>query len=200
MANLDIPSVNFSPIPDNTSIAIEKENITPHTAMKTGVKLNFSPFSKSTGSKNKSFKILSDDEVALVDKSCVGNKVKPMKLRRSLATLQPSIDGSLTGQSTPIKDIFLNKKQKFIHDTSSHESNELVDKALSLMKATENADEIYWETIAEERRLALEETLSENEKLYGDIDKLKEENAQLKKELNDVICYKLLYENLIELK
>ncbi|XP_012565110.1 geminin [Hydra vulgaris] len=177
MANVQTVT-NFSPK------VVNKENLTPHAGMKTENKLNFSPF--SSGKKNKSFKILNDEEIA--QKKLCDKSIQPKKPRKNLATLQPSIDGSLTGQNTPQKDSFFNKKNL--------KNDNLVDKAILLMKATESTNEKYWQKIAEERRLALEETLSENEKLYTDIDNLKEENERLKKELSECIYFKVLYENI----
>uniref|UniRef100_A0A7M5VCP2 Geminin n=1 Tax=Clytia hemisphaerica TaxID=252671 RepID=A0A7M5VCP2_9CNID len=76
----------------------------------------------------------------------------------------------------------------------------LVNEALDLMKQTENIDDSYWKQIAEERREALEETLTENEKLYDRIDELVEENKKLESKLNEAECFKMLYENLLASK
>ena len=155
------------------------------------------------------------------------SKVKFTQKRRSLATLQPSSDGKgkLAGngrESLSIKEAFKRKKDtKHTSNSSSIDvktTNErvsenilneieigeksksdesLVNEALELMKKTEKIDDSYWKNIAEERRTALEETLSENEKLYDEIDKLSEENEKLKTLLSEAECYKLLYNNLI---
>ena len=66
------------------------------------------------------------------------------------------------------------------------------------MKKTDKVDDSYWKTIAEERRIALEETLSENERLYDSVDKLETENSALKQQLSDLECYKMLYNNLLK--
>jgi len=75
--------------------------------------------------------------------------------------------------------------------------DQLVQEALQLMKQTEKVDDSYWKNIAEERREALEETLAENEKLYDEVDKLTQENGDLKQQLSEGECYKILYRNLL---
>lgn len=72
-------------------------------------------------------------------------------------------------------------------------TDSLVTEALAIMKATEVAGDDYWKELAEERRLALEETLDENDKLYDEIDELKKQNEEIKKKLSEMECYKMLY-------
>ena len=75
----------------------------------------------------------------------------------------------------------------------------LVNDAAALMEATgEEGEESYWKQLAEERRLALEETLDENDKLYDEIDRLREENDGMKKDLNELNGYKILYLNAVK--
>ncbi|XP_071835498.1 uncharacterized protein [Apostichopus japonicus] len=53
------------------------------------------------------------------------------------------------------------------------------EEAYELM-VQEEIPEKYWEDIAEERRVALENTLNENERLHTEVNDLKEENQRLK--------------------
>ena len=75
--------------------------------------------------------------------------------------------------------------------------DQLIQDAILLMKQTEKVDDSYWKNIAEERREALEEALTENEKLYEAVDGLTEENTELKQTLSELECYKILYQNLL---
>lgn len=203
-----------------------KENLNTPTRMKNfklGNSSILSPFSKQ-----KSFKILSDEDAGMVSlkqkKGYPTPKVKDMK-RKSLATLQQSTegDGNLAGQNRrniSIKDAFnLKKKTASVmkkgkqpekenlissteHDdeSSAEESDKLIEDALALMKATEKETDSYWKKMAEERRIALEETLEENETLYNELDEKNAEIDRLKKALSDAECYKLLYNNLVDSK
>ncbi|XP_057289760.1 geminin-like [Hydractinia symbiolongicarpus] len=201
---------------------VDKENNTPDVKMKNVLKLGGkslqSPFSTPGSGKHKPFKILTDDEIAIINskKSGSGSGKKPKTAkRRSLATLQQSAQGkgTLVGQNRDtfsIKEAFsrkgFKKLEEPLHKNRVSESSsegtdvekDLVEDAITLMKATETVNDSYWKTIAEERRLALEETLNENDKLYDEIDALKEENEKLKKELNEAEYFKILYNNLLE--
>ena len=202
-----------------------KENLNTPTRMKNfklGNSSILSPFSKQ-----KPFKILSDEDAGMVNlKQKKGHptpKVKDLK-RKSLATLQQSTegDGNLAGQNRrniSIKDAFNLKKKtisvmkkgeqtekenlishsstKHEDESSTEESGKLIEDALALMKGTEKETDSYWKKMAEERRIALEETLEENETLYNELDEKNAEIDRLKKALSDAECYKLLYNNLL---
>ena len=77
------------------------------------------------------------------------------------------------------------------------DDKDLIEDALALMRSTEEVTDSYWKKLAEERRLALEETLKENDSLYDEIDLLKEENQKLKDAADDAAYFKLMYENLL---
>lgn len=202
-----------TPLKDLTNEVFDKENNTPDAKMKTVLKLGGkslpSPFSTPGSGKHKPFKILSDDEIAIINTkksgSGSGKKTKTAK-RRSLATLQQSAQGkgTLVGQNRDtfsIKEAFSRKGFTKLEESTSEGTDvekDLVEDAITLMKATETVNDSYWKTIAEERRIALEETLSENDKLYDEIDTLKEENKRLKKELSEAEYFKILYNNLLE--
>ena len=200
-----------------------KENLNTPTRMKNfklGNSSILSPFSKQ-----KPFKILSDEDAGMVSlkqkKGYPTPKAKDMK-RKSLATLQQSTegDGNLAGQNRrniSIKDAFNLKKKtasvmkkgkqpekenlisstKHDDESSAEESDKLIEDALALMKATEKETDSYWKKMAEERRIALEETLEENETLYNELDEKNAEIDRLKKALSDAECYKLLYNTLL---
>jgi len=184
----------------------------------------------SNGKLKGQFKIFSDNIPA-----SAGKKGKNAK-RRSLAPLQPTVDGEniLTGREvtsgdSPVKttpddvaEIADAETQSLatsalvlLEETEEEEKNDevsstatatvtatttseepstdtLVDEALMLMKTTEVVEESYWKELAEERRLALEETLDENDKLYDEIDRLKQENDELKEQLTEANSYKVL--------
>jgi len=56
---------------------------------------------------------------------------------------------------------------------------------LIFLLLTGSPSENYWELLAEQRRVALEETLQENEKLYKKIARLEEENKICKEMLKE---------------
>jgi len=203
----------------------DKENITSYNNMKTILKFGNNPigstFTKVGGSMPKAFKIMSDEEAALIKSSKGKVDSEPGKVmkRKSLATLQLSTQGkgALAGQhreSLSIKDSFKKKKEKSIkkekksaiietisesntESCSSEDTDNLINDAITLMKATEKVDDTYWKSLAEDRRIALEESLQENEKLYDEIDALEIENNKLKQDVSNNECYKLLYTNLL---
>ena len=84
-----------------------------------------------------------------------------------------------------------------ITEDQKNTDDQLVQEALQLMKQTEKVDDSYWKNIAEERREALEKTLAENKKLYDKVEKLTQENEDLKQQLSEAECYKILYRNLL---
>lgn len=79
----------------------------------------------------------------------------------------------------------------------TREKDDLAEEALALLRS-EPSQEQYYKQIAEERRLALEETLTENEELYDEVAELKEKNEQLEKALSEAESYKLLYMAMLE--
>ncbi|XP_066103248.1 geminin [Saccopteryx bilineata] len=116
--------------------------------------------------------------------------------RRTLKVIQPSAAGPLVGrESELVKGL---SKTKPWHDqlpskTSSSggvmvpEDSEnkdlrgITQEAFDLM-VTENPSAQYWKDVAERRRRALYETLTENEKLHKEIEHKDREIARLRKE------------------
>ena len=70
--------------------------------------------------------------------------------------------------------------------------DELAEEALHLLRS-EPSNEEYYKDIAEQRRLALEEALLENEDLHDELKKLKQKCTDLESELSEAESYKLLY-------
>ena len=193
-----------------------------HTIMKTS--RNGTPL-PSSSVKGKGFTIFCD-EVSGPQKQKERKSVKTGK-RRGLTPLQQSVVGENVLARREIDDYgtkghcgekghakiseYLNKPQLEVKDELSGQLNKnavandtaastLVDDALSLMKSTEEVGESYWKTIAEDRRLALEETLEENDRLYSDIDKLQSELEESKRYLSELESYKMLYLSMCEEK
>lgn len=73
----------------------------------------------------------------------------------------------------------------------------LAEEALALMRSEPSKEE-YFKEIAEQRRLALEEALQENEELYDELEKVNEKNSILEKALSEAESYKLLYLAMVE--
>lgn len=117
-------------------------------------------------------------------------KVTPVEVENPLPQAVNSKLEDIKEPSTITKD------EKSVDETNL--DDQLVQEALQLMKQTEKVDDSYWKNIAEERREALEETLAENEKLYDEVDKLTQENVDLKQQLSEAECYKILYRNLLK--
>ncbi|XP_023230276.1 geminin-like [Centruroides sculpturatus] len=114
-----------------------------------------------------------------------------IKNRKSLSTLQPSADNqSVLVGSNGIVDLNLKKsglKENISLNTKENELSSL--KEVSKKDAVENAKELmcnpeisaeYWKILAEERRVALEAALKENEDLRDQIEVLETENSQLR--------------------
>ena len=76
-------------------------------------------------------------------------------------------------------------------------TDKLAEEALHLLRS-ESSSEEYYKDIAEQRRLALEEALRENEELYDEVEKMKEKCAVLENALNEAESYKLMYLAMVE--
>ncbi|XP_049621012.1 geminin [Suncus etruscus] len=114
--------------------------------------------------------------------------------RRTLKMIQPSADGSLVGRENELVKGLPKKKhwndQVTLKTSSSgvdpeHSENKIVggvtQEAYDLM-ISENPSSQYWKEVAERRRKALYEALTENEKLHKEIEQKDNEIARLKKE------------------
>ena len=123
------------------------------------------------------------------------------KRKQDSKHLAKNVDVKVTPVVVNTPPSTVNSKLQDIKDQENKDEtntdDQLVQEALQLMKQTEKVDDSYWKNIAEERREALEETLAENEKLYDEVDKLTQENGDLKQQLSEAECYKILYRNLL---
>lgn len=110
--------------------------------------------------------------------------------------IQPSADGSLVGRENELPKGLSKRKlwdDQLTSKTSScgPEANEnnsagdLTQEAFDLM-IKENPSSQYWKEVAEQRRKALYEALTENEKLHKEIEQKDSEIARLKKENKDL--------------
>jgi len=154
-----------------------------------------------------------------------GKKKEGKSGRKMLQTLQPSgknqklligPDGLLRLGSSGKKDIKIYQDpsapltstperkepvhklvQASVHTTTSQTQVTEADKAETWMYASE--DELpleYWKDLAEKRRVALDESLNENESLHTSLSFLEEERDELKEEVE---TYKSLAEHAAEL-
>lgn len=57
----------------------------------------------------------------------------------------------------------------------------------------ENPPEEYWRVLAERRRLALAETLEENEQLHDQVEKLKAQVSELENQVKDTNYFAMMY-------
>lgn len=73
--------------------------------------------------------------------------------------------------------------------------NDLNDKALMI---SETPPERYWELLAEERRLALQNALEENERLHKELEELKERNKALEEVAGQAEYFASLYQMVME--
>ncbi len=78
------------------------------------------------------------------------------------------------------------------------EKDSLAEEAVQLLRSESSSKEDYFKEIAEERRLALEETLKENEELCDEVDSLKAKCEKLEQALSEAENYKLLYISMLE--
>ncbi|CAH1254211.1 geminin-like [Branchiostoma lanceolatum] len=103
------------------------------------------------------------DKKSTKRKSCSdGERNKPVKLPRSDLA-------SRTATTTPV----IYQDQDSSNDSSScDDSKSLAQEALDIMK-NEPTPESYWQDVAEERRLALVDTLKENEELHEQLEEKK---------------------------
>ncbi|KAI8512014.1 positive regulation of cytokinesis [Branchiostoma belcheri] len=97
-------------------------------------------------------------------KSCSdGERNKPVKLPRA----------DLTSRTTTTAPVIYNDQDSSSNDSSScDDSKSLAQEALDIMK-NEPTSESYWQDVAEERRLALVDTLKENEELHQQLEEKK---------------------------
>jgi len=148
-----------------------------------------------------------DDENVLVGRNIPSDKEqdgeKNSKVERTeSAGVNPSVNQLKEKDSLSGNDAISLLEEA---DDKSHESHQMEQKqdnseqdtlvidALAIMKATEVVGDSYWKQLAEERRLALQETLDENDKLYDEIDELKKRNKEMREKLDELECYKMLY-------
>ena len=119
--------------------------------------------------------------------------------RKKVLLLQSSEDEEPRPQSSEVDSVKTSQNPTLEELPLGIDSSEqsLANEALKLMRS-EPAPEAYWKELAEERRTALEEALQENEKLYGEIDILKERCDKLETALSEAEYYKLLYAALLE--
>ena len=126
--------------------------------------------------KQKKFEIFTEEDKSERPKSCRGEESR--QVVTSIAATQTDFEEWLSLEEMKRKD-------------------SLAEEALALMRS-EPSQEQYFKTIAEERRLALEETLKENEELYDELDSLKEKCSDLEKALSEAENYKILYIAMLE--
>ena len=58
---------------------------------------------------------------------------------------------------------------------------------------SENPPEEYWRVLAEQRRLALAETLEENEQLHDHVERLKAQVSELENQVKDTSYFAMMY-------
>ncbi|XP_022789724.1 geminin-like [Stylophora pistillata] len=78
---------------------------------------------------------------------------------------------------------------------SSH--GESLDEAVALM-VSDPPPERYWELLAEERRLALQEALEENERMHKELEELRERNKSLEEIAGQAEYFASLYQMVME--
>ncbi|KAL9981389.1 hypothetical protein ACROYT_G010088 [Oculina patagonica] len=75
--------------------------------------------------------------------------------------------------------------------------SEVIDDAVALM-VSDPAPERYWELLAEERRLALQEALEENERLHKELEEIRERNKSLEEVAGQAEYFASLYQMVME--
>lgn len=103
--------------------------------------------------------------------SCGFNK-QPIAVFRDPETSNNVLHRSFDNKAVQTEEI--KKQRKY----SSLSDEEIDEEAYDLM-INEEIPETYWKQLAEERRLALNDSLHENESLHKEVNELKEENAKL---------------------
>ncbi|XP_038056623.1 geminin-like [Patiria miniata] len=93
--------------------------------------------------------------------------------------------------------IYEDPKSSSESNTDIEKSKTAEEKAWELM-VQEPAPESYWKDLAEERRVALDETLKENEQLHGVIAELKTENGRLKEMADQAEYLASVLQNVID--
>ena len=209
--NMKTVSGNFSPFVKSGTKSFK---ILSDEEIQKGIKGTNNSKIKNKSSKRKSLATLqptSDGQGKLTGngRETVLSIKEAFKRKQDAKHLSKNVDVKVTPFVASSPPSTLDSKLEDIRDPSSlitedkkvfNETNtddQLVKEALQLMKQTEKVDDSYWKNIAEERREALEETLAENEKLYEEVDKLTQENTDLKQQLSEAECYKILYRNLL---
>ncbi|XP_074636450.1 geminin-like isoform X2 [Acropora palmata] len=149
----------------------------------------FSPSRKSRGDskiKPKSFSsgLYSSPSAKTTSQKLVVDREK----RKTLQVLQPAAsgDGTLVGNRVVVR-----KNERNIKPLQ----NDLNDRALMI---SETPPERYWELLAEERRLALQNALEENERLHKELEELKERNKALEEVAGQAEYFASLYQMVME--
>uniref|UniRef100_H0XYJ3 Geminin DNA replication inhibitor n=1 Tax=Otolemur garnettii TaxID=30611 RepID=H0XYJ3_OTOGA len=109
--------------------------------------------------------------------------------RRTLKMIQPSAAGSLVGRETKKKhwngQITSKTSSSGVAIDPEYSENKNIGEAFDLM-VKENPSSQYWKEVAERRRKALCEALTENEKLDEEVEGKDNEIARLTKENKDL--------------
>ncbi|XP_008845313.1 geminin isoform X1 [Nannospalax galili] len=115
--------------------------------------------------------------------------------RRTLKMIQPSADGSLVGRENELPKGLSKRKhwnEQLMSKTCSSgsepsENNVGVTQEAADLMIKENPSCQYWREVAERRRRALHEALTENEKLHKEIEEKDSEITRLKKENRELL-------------
>ncbi|KAF8764803.1 Geminin like protein [Argiope bruennichi] len=83
-------------------------------------------------------------------------------------------------QSKNSVEVTIGTSSALTSDASLQDSKDLGNAISPSMLTSDNPPDSYWKMLAEERRIALEKALCENEQLYDQIQVLETENSQLK--------------------
>jgi len=118
-------------------------------------------------------------------------KLKQQKLKIPSTSSGNSSSTTCTDSSDSDTALSLAKK-----NTKSLQ-NEVIDEAVALM-VSDPPPERYWELLAEERRLALQEALEENEKLHKELEELRERNKTLEEVAGQAEYFASLYQMVME--
>ncbi|KAJ7386973.1 hypothetical protein OS493_003935 [Desmophyllum pertusum] len=123
------------------------------------------------------------------------SKTSSSKLKQQKLKI-PSIPGS-SSSNTCTESSDSDSAASSVKKNTKSLQDEVIDDAVALM-VSDPPPERYWELLAEERRLALQESLEENERLHKEMEELKERNKTLEEVAGQAEYFASLYQMVME--
>lgn len=117
------------------------------------------------------------------------------KLKQQKLKIQDS--GSSSSSTVRSDSSDSDSAKKSVKKSTKYLESDVNEKSVALM-VSDPPPERYWELLAEERRLALQEALEENERLHKELEEMKEKNKALEEIAGQAEYFASLYQMVME--